>query len=64
MIGRMEMKAESADDALVVSALWPERGIRFGDGRMARLESALERMRKLVCLSEVRFRNGWLRLPV
>lgn len=64
MIGRLDMKAERADDALVVSALWPEKGVRFGKGRMARLESALERMRRLVDLSEVRFRDGWLRETV
>jgi len=64
MIGRLEMKAERADDTLLVSSLWPERGIKFGANRMARLEGALERMRKLVDLSEVRFRDGWLRLPV
>ncbi|MEQ8665017.1 MAG: crosslink repair DNA glycosylase YcaQ family protein [Rhodospirillales bacterium] len=61
MIGRMEMKAERAEDALAVSALWPEPGVRFGKGRRARLEGALERVRKLVGLSEVVFREGWLR---
>jgi hypothetical protein len=64
MIGRLEMKAERADDALVLSALWPEPGIAFGKNRMARLEGALERMRRLVGLSNVRIRDGWLRAPV
>ncbi len=64
MIGRMDMKAERADDALVVSALWPEQGVTFGRGRMVRLDRALERVRRLVELSEVRFRDGWLRDPV
>jgi len=63
MIGRMEMKAERARDALLVSALWPEPGVTFGVGRTQRLEGALERIRKLVGLSEVRFRDGWLRGP-
>ena len=64
MIGRLDMKAERADDALVISALWPEPGVRVGKGRMARLETALERVRSLVDLSEVRFADGWLRSPV
>lgn len=61
MIGRLEMKAERADDTLLVSALWPCPGTRFGKGRISRLESALERTRKLVGLSDIRFRDGWLR---
>jgi uncharacterized protein YcaQ len=59
MIGRLDMKAERAEDALVVTALWPEAGITFGKGRQAQLQSALERIRKLVGLSEVRFQSGW-----
>lgn len=61
MIGRLEMKAERADDTLLVSSLWPSPGIKFGKGRMERLEIALERTRKLVDLSAIRFREGWLR---
>lgn len=61
MIGRLEMKAERAEDTLLVSALWPSPGIKFGKGRMEQLESALERIRKLVDLSAIRFREGWLR---
>lgn len=30
---------------------------------MTRLEGALERVRKLVGLSDVRFRDGWLQSP-
>jgi hypothetical protein len=64
MIGRLDMKAERTEDTLVVGSLWPEPGVAFGKGRMARLEGALERVRRLVGLSEVRFRDGWLRSPV
>ena len=63
MIGRMEMKAARAEDALQVSALWPEPGVQFGKGRMGRLGGALERVRRLVGLSDVRFAEGWLRSP-
>jgi uncharacterized protein YcaQ len=61
MIGRLAMKAERTDDALVVSALWPEPGVTYGKGRKERLEGALDRMRRLVRLSDVRFVDGWLR---
>ena len=64
MIGRLDMKAERADDQLRIGALWPEPGIEFGKGRMARLERALEPVRKLVGLSTVGFADGWLRRPV
>ena len=64
MIGRMEMKAERAADSLQVSNYWPEPGIRMGKNRMARLEGALDRTRKLVGLSDVRFRDDWLRPAV
>lgn len=64
MAGRLEMKAERAEDTLVISALWPEPGISFGKGRMKRLEMSLERIRKLTGLSTVRFQDGWLRASV
>jgi len=64
MVGRMDMKAERADDQLRISALWPEPGVEFGKGRMTRLERALEPVRKLVGLSTVGFADGWLRPPV
>lgn len=63
MIGRLDMKAERADDVLSLKALWPEPGIEFGKGRMARLGGALERVRKLVGLSAVRRHKRWLREP-
>jgi len=63
MIGRLDMKAERADDVLSLTALWPEPGIEFGKGRMARLDGALERVRKLVGLSAVRRHERWLREP-
>jgi len=61
MVGRLEMKAERGDDTLLLNALWPEPGVAFGTGRMARLESALDRMRRLTGMASVRFADGWLR---
>jgi len=63
MVGRMEMKAERAADALVVNRVWPEPGIKFGKQRVTRLETALERVRRLVDLSETRFQKDWLQRP-
>ncbi|MEO1314786.1 MAG: crosslink repair DNA glycosylase YcaQ family protein, partial [Pseudomonadota bacterium] len=42
LVGRIDMKAERDRDRLHVKALWPERRVRFGVGRMAKLETALE----------------------
>lgn len=64
MIGRMEMKAERADDTLLISRVWPEPKVRFGTNRTQRLEGAVERVRKLVGLSTVQFADGWLQEPV
>lgn len=60
MIGRMELKAERAEDTLVVNRVWPEPGMRFGKDRLKRLDGALDRVRKLVALSTVTYRDGWL----
>ena len=59
LVGRVDAKADGA--RLHVRALWPERGVAFGSGRMARLESALDRTARLAGVSDVTFENGWLR---
>lgn len=61
LVGRIDMKAERARDRLHVKALWPETGIPFGRGRMAKLETALERTARLAGVSEVSFGPGWIR---
>ena len=61
LVGRIDMKAERDRDRLHVKALWPEAGVRFGTGRRARLEMALERTARLAEVSEVSFAEGWLR---
>ena len=61
IVGRIDMKAERDRDRLHVKALWPERRVRFGVGRMAKLETALERMARLAEVSEVSFAPDWLR---
>ena len=62
LVGRVDMKAERAQDRLHVRALWPERGIRFGKDRRLRLEAALVRSSRLAGVSDVTFERDWLRL--
>lgn len=64
MVGRIDMKADRAADVLQVTALWPEPGIRFGKGRMKKLESELDRQRAFGNLSGIRYENDWLRATV
>ncbi|TFL20180.1 winged helix-turn-helix domain-containing protein [Jannaschia formosa] len=63
LVGRIDMKAERDADRLAVRALWPERGARFGAGRIARLEAALERTARLAGVARIAFAEGWLRDP-
>ena len=61
LVGRIDAKAERDADRLHVRALWPEEGVRFGAGRLTRLEAALQRVARLAGVSGVTFENGWLR---
>ncbi|OIQ44400.1 MAG: hypothetical protein BM558_07950 [Roseobacter sp. MedPE-SW] len=64
MVGRIDMKADRPGDSLRVTALWPERGIKFSAGRIKRLEAELERTARFAGLGAVTFADGWLRDPV
>lgn len=61
LVGRIDMKARRAEDRLLVRALWPERGIRFGKGRLKRLEAELDRVARFAGCARVDFEDGWLR---
>ena len=61
LVGRIDMKARRDAATLHVRALWPERGIRFGTGRMARLEAELDRMARFAGCENVAFDDGWQR---
>lgn len=63
LVGRVDMKAFRNDDQLRVSAVWPERGVRWGKGRCAAFERELERVRRLAQVGTVVFDTGWLRDP-
>ena len=61
LIGRIDMKAQRDQDRLHVRALWPEQRIRFGAGRLAKLEAALARTARLAGVSDITFEHDWLR---
>ncbi|MEZ5910939.1 MAG: crosslink repair DNA glycosylase YcaQ family protein [Paracoccaceae bacterium] len=61
LIGRIDMKAERADDRLAVRAFWPEPGVAMGRGRLARLDAELDRAARFSNVGAVSFAPGWLR---
>jgi uncharacterized protein YcaQ len=61
LVGRIDMKARRDAGVLQVRALWPEAGVRFGAGRLARLEAELDRMARFAGCDRVGFDDGWLR---
>ncbi|AXI48394.1 hypothetical protein C1J03_21815 [Sulfitobacter sp. SK012] len=61
IVGRVDMKAFRDRDTLVVRALWPEPGIKWGKGRIAAFEAELQRLTQLAGVSKFEFGDGWLR---
>jgi uncharacterized protein YcaQ len=57
------MICRRAEGNLEVTAFWPEKGVRLGDGRLARLEAELSRMARFTGMEQVRFADGWRRAP-
>lgn len=64
LIGRIDMKCRRDAGVLEVSALWPERRVRLGRGRLRRLEGELDRLRRFTASDRVEFADGWIREPV
>jgi len=60
-VGRIEVKANRDAAELRVENVWPERGVRFGAGRLAKLEAELDRMARFVGTESVEFADGYLR---
>lgn len=61
LIGRIDAKAFRDASALRVKAVWPEAGVLFGTGRMARLEAELARLAKFSGCDRVEFLDNWRR---
>ena len=59
LIGRIDMRR--GDGRLCVRALWPERGVRLGKGRLAGIERELDRIARFAGCDGPVFENGWIR---
>ena len=64
LVGRVDMKAERENGRLSVTALWPERGVRWGKGRQAKFEAELDRVARFAGLEVISFGDDWLRDPL
>ena len=51
-------------DLLQVTAVWPERGVKWSAARIRKLESELQRVARFAGLSQVAFADNWLREAV
>jgi uncharacterized protein len=58
LIGRIDMKVNTARRALEVRALWLEPGRRLSRGRRDRLDAELERIRRFIGADTVRYADG------
>lgn len=61
LVGRIDVKRSG--EVLAVRALWPEPGVAFGKGRLAKLEAELGRLAAFVGCGRVGWAEGWLREP-
>ncbi|MEM6610229.1 MAG: crosslink repair DNA glycosylase YcaQ family protein [Pseudomonadota bacterium] len=61
LIGRIDLTADRAASVLRVRALWPEKGVRFGRGRMARLETELARAARFAGCEDIEIASQFLR---
>lgn len=64
LVGRIDVSADKSRDALKVTGVWPERGIKWGAGRQTRLEAELTRLARFSGRSDVIFETDWLRAPI
>lgn len=60
-VGRIEVKADRGGGVLHIENVWPERGVSFGTGRIARLEAELGRMARFVGMSEITYAKRFIR---
>lgn len=59
LIGRIDTKRDG--DALVVTAFWPEAGVRMGKARQRALEAEIDRVATFVGSARVDWRPDWLK---
>ena len=61
LIGRMDMKARRDDDVLEVTGLWLEAGVKFTNGREAKLRAEVSRHAKFIGMGAVLWEPGFLK---
>ena len=61
LIGRIDMKADKSADALTVTGLWLEPGVKLGKGRETALEAELDRVRRFAEVGRTVFEDGYRR---
>ncbi|PHQ99616.1 MAG: hypothetical protein COB39_02460 [Marinosulfonomonas sp.] len=55
MVGRIDMKADRAKDALVVKQVWLEHGFGWTGARVRKLEAEFARMARFVGVGDIRW---------
>lgn len=60
VVGRIDMKADRARDALVVRRFWPEPGLRVSQTLLSKLDAELERIRRFAGVGAIAHEDGWL----
>ncbi len=58
LIGRIDMKADKG--VLTVTRFWPEPGVKLGKGRLAKLQTAIDRSRRLSGAETAVYNPNWL----
>ena len=61
VVGRIDMKVQRDADVLQVTALSPQRRVKWSPSRLRKLESELQRVARFAGLSSVVFLDNWLR---
>lgn len=61
LIGRIDMKARRDDGVLAVTGLWLEPGVRFTNGREAKLRAEVRRHAKFIGMGAVLWEPGFLK---
>ena len=61
LIGRIDAKAFRSHGTLQVRAVWPEVGVKFGLGRIGKLQAELDRLAQFSGCERVAYDTGWLR---
>lgn len=61
LIGRIDAKAHREDSTFRVKAFWPEQGVRMTQARVARLQTAIEKLTHFAGCDRVECAPRWIR---